>query len=114
MWCARLQMSGGGDMSEKTGREPEEVQSQALREASARLEHRTAQLEASAKVGRAITSIFDMDELLRQTVSLISDYFGFYHAGIFLLDEPDSGGSRATWPLQDPLVAPGPGRYNLQ
>ena len=38
-------------------------------------------------MGQAITSIFDVDQLLAQTVELIRDRFGFYHAGIFLLDE---------------------------
>jgi signal transduction histidine kinase len=56
-------------------------------EANHRLQRRAMQLEASAKVGRAITSIFDMGELLHQTAELIRDYFGFYHVGVFLLDE---------------------------
>jgi GAF domain-containing protein/HAMP domain-containing protein len=59
----------------------------ALQEANYALQRRAIQLEASAEVGRAITSILDVDELLRKTVDLIRDGFGFYHAGIFLLDE---------------------------
>jgi len=59
----------------------------ALQEANYALQRRAMQLEASAEVGRAITSLFDIDELLRQTTELIRDRFGFYHAGIFLLDE---------------------------
>lgn len=51
------------------------------------LQRRAVQLEASAQIGRAITSIFDVDRLLRQTVDLIRDRFGFHHVGIFLLDE---------------------------
>ena len=59
----------------------------ALQEANYALQRRAIQLEASAEVSRAITSIFNVDELLRQAVNLIRDRFGFYHAGIFLMDE---------------------------
>jgi GAF domain-containing protein/HAMP domain-containing protein len=59
----------------------------ALQEANYALQRRAVQLEASFEVGRAITSIFDVDQLLRRTVELIRDRFGFYHAGIFLLDD---------------------------
>jgi GAF domain-containing protein len=59
----------------------------ALQEANYVLQRRAVQLEASAAVGRAVTSIFDIDRLLRTTVDLICDRFGFYHAGVFLLDE---------------------------
>jgi len=59
----------------------------ALQEANYALQRRAIHLETSAEVGQAITSIFDVDELLRKTMELIRDRFGFYHAGIFLLDE---------------------------
>ena len=58
-----------------------------LQEANYALQRRAIQLEASADVGQAIASIFDVDQLLRRTVDLIRDRFNFYHAGIFLLDE---------------------------
>lgn len=58
----------------------------ALQEANASLQRRATQLEASAEIARAITSIFDVDTLLQQTVNLIRERFGFYHAGIFLTD----------------------------
>jgi DNA-binding LacI/PurR family transcriptional regulator/GAF domain-containing protein len=57
-----------------------------LQEANYALQRRAIQIEASAEVGRAITSIFNIDELLQQTAALISDRFGFYHVGIFLVD----------------------------
>ncbi len=63
-----------------------EERTQALQEANYALQRRAIQIEASAEVGRAITSIFDIDELLQQTATLISDRFGFYHVGIFLVD----------------------------
>ncbi|MCP4539657.1 MAG: substrate-binding domain-containing protein [Chloroflexi bacterium] len=59
----------------------------ALQTANYAIQRRAIHLEASAEVGRAITSIFNIDELLRRAVHLIRDQFGFYHAGIFLLDE---------------------------
>ena len=59
----------------------------ALQEANAALQRRAILLEASAEIGRVITSIFDVDELLHRTVNLIRERFGFYHAGIFLIDE---------------------------
>lgn len=59
----------------------------ALQEANYALQRRAIQLEAAAEVSRAITSIFNVDELLRRAVNLIRDRFGFYHAGIFLMDE---------------------------
>jgi len=49
--------------------------------------HRTAQLQASADVGRAASSVLDPNALVRQTVNLISDRFGFYYAAVFLLDD---------------------------
>lgn len=57
-----------------------------LQEANVALQRRATQLEASFEVSRAITSIFNVDELLRRTVNLIRERFGFYHAAIFLLD----------------------------
>lgn len=64
-----------------------EERTRALQEANYAIQRRAIHLEASAEVGRAITSIFNIDELLRKAVHLIRDQFGFYHAGIFLLDE---------------------------
>ncbi len=52
-----------------------------------RVEARTAQLRASADVGRATASILDPNRLLSKVVNLISDRFGFYYAAIFTLDE---------------------------
>jgi GAF domain-containing protein/HAMP domain-containing protein len=51
------------------------------------LERRAVQLQAAAEVGHAITTIRNLDELLSQVTQLISDRFGFYHAGIFLIDQ---------------------------
>ncbi|RME39788.1 MAG: GAF domain-containing protein, partial [Thermoflexia bacterium] len=56
-------------------------------ERTADLARRTAQLEAAATVARRAAEIRDLEALLNETVRLISERFGFYHAGIFLIDE---------------------------
>ena len=38
-------------------------------------------------MARDATAILDVNQLLHETVHLISEQFGFYHAGVFLLDE---------------------------
>ncbi len=54
----------------------------------ARLSRRRARmLQASSEVSRAIAQIHDIDDLLPRVTQLISEHFGFYHAGIFLVDE---------------------------
>ncbi len=68
-------------------REMLEQRAQALQQVNYVLQRRAMQLEASAEVARAITSIFDLDQLLNQTVRVITENFGFYHTGIFLVDE---------------------------
>ncbi len=51
------------------------------------LQLRTRQLQTVAEVARNIVSTREVDRLLNQVTRLVSDRFGFYHAGIFLLDE---------------------------
>jgi len=50
-------------------------------------ERRAIQLQTAAEVARDASNVQDLDELLDRTVQLIKDRFGFYHAGIFLLDD---------------------------
>jgi GAF domain-containing protein len=57
-----------------------------LEVANQRNERRAKQFEAIAQVARAITSNQNLDELLPLLVHVTSEKFGFYHAGIFLLD----------------------------
>lgn len=52
-----------------------------------RNENRARQFEAIALVARSISSTQNFDILLPQITDVISREFGFYHAGIFLLDE---------------------------
>ena len=51
------------------------------------LEYRSKLFKAVADVGKAITSFRELSELLQQTTYLIHENFGYYHVGIFLLDE---------------------------
>lgn len=53
----------------------------------ARAERRSRLLATAAEVGRSVTSILDMDELFRKMVDIICDVYGFYYAGVFLVDE---------------------------
>ncbi|MEE8389571.1 MAG: GAF domain-containing protein, partial [Anaerolineae bacterium] len=52
------------------------------------LERQTAQLQVGAEVAREAAAILDVQRLLDTAVRLISEKFGFYHAGAFLIDDP--------------------------
>jgi GAF domain-containing protein/HAMP domain-containing protein len=60
-----------------------------LKEAPQIEDQRAAQFEAIALIVKAINSVHQMDELLPQITSVISERFGYYHVGIFLNDESD-------------------------
>lgn len=51
------------------------------------LESRMNQLRNSASAARAIAEIQNIVELLEVTAKLISERFGYYHTGLFILDE---------------------------
>jgi len=53
------------------------------------LERRHKLLETAARVGQMVTSILDMDELLKHTVNIICSEFNFYYSGIFLVSEDE-------------------------
>jgi len=59
---------------------------QRVEERTQELEGRTEQLEAIANLARSIATIQEADELLREITKQVSERFGFYHVGIFLLD----------------------------
>ncbi len=65
------------------------------------LERRISQLAVSAGVARVAASLHDLPELLQTTVTLISERFGFYHAGIFLVDD------RREWAVLEAANSPG-------
>ena len=50
-------------------------------------ERRATLLQASARVSRSIASILDLNLLFNRTVDIICDEFGFYYAGVFMVDE---------------------------
>jgi signal transduction histidine kinase/DNA-binding response OmpR family regulator len=53
----------------------------------AMLERRHRLLETAARVGQLVTSILDLDDLLKYTVEIICSEFNFYYSGIFLLSD---------------------------
>jgi GAF domain-containing protein len=60
---------------------------QRVAERTQALERRAIQLQAAADVGSTAARLRDLGELLRQATRLISQRFGYYHVGIFLVDE---------------------------
>lgn len=76
--------------SRKLARELEEQRVQLEVQVEARtadLARRSAQLEAASQVARDAAAIREVRLLLQAAVDLISERMGFYHAGIFLLDD---------------------------
>lgn len=75
---------------ERWGHELEErveARTRELAEATERARRSAGQLQISAEVAQAITSIHDLNELLPEVARLISQRFAWYHVGIFLLDD---------------------------
>lgn len=70
------------DLSEERSHLEERIQ-----ERTRGFDKRTNQLQAVADIGRSITSYRNLSELLQQATLLIHESFGYYHVGIFLLDE---------------------------
>lgn len=58
-----------------------------VEERTQELERRASELEAASLLARDISMMTDLEELLNTAVELIRKEFGFYHAGLFLLDE---------------------------
>jgi GAF domain-containing protein len=58
-----------------------------LERANANNERRARQFETVAQVARVISNIQDLETLLPRIVQVISEQFGHYHTGIFLLDD---------------------------
>ncbi len=44
-------------------------------------------LEVAARIGREMATLHDTDSLLKQTINLICDEFGYYHAQVFMADD---------------------------
>lgn len=58
-----------------------------VQERTTELADRSAQLESSAFVARQAAAIQDLGTLMDEVVQLITNRFGYYHTGIFLVDE---------------------------
>jgi PAS domain S-box-containing protein len=72
-------------LHEQVRRDAEELE-QRVAQRTRDLERRTAQLQVAAEVARDAATAHNLDELLISAVDLIRERFGFYHAGIFLID----------------------------
>ena len=60
---------------------------QRIEERTAGLTIKTEQLRATSYIARQTAEVQDLDSLLTTVARLVSDQFGFYHTGIFLLNE---------------------------
>ncbi|NMB88590.1 MAG: GAF domain-containing protein [Chloroflexi bacterium] len=58
-----------------------------VQERTTELSRRASELETASRLARDISTETDLKTLLNRAVDLIRSQFGFYHAGIFLLDE---------------------------
>ncbi len=67
-------------------RESHENLERRVEERTRDLEKRTNQIQVAAEVARDITTNRDLESLLNHTVTIIPERFGFYHAGIFMVD----------------------------
>jgi len=63
-----------------------EERTRELEEANHRNERRAKQFEAIAQVAHATAANESLDTLLPRLASLVSEQFGFYHTGVFLID----------------------------
>lgn len=61
--------------------------SEELEQINKQIGRRAGQFEAVTQVTEAITSIRELSNLLPRVADVISEKFGFYHVGLFLLDE---------------------------
>ncbi|GAB4459648.1 MAG: hypothetical protein Kow0070_14890 [Anaerolineales bacterium] len=58
-----------------------------VEERTAGLRQKSEQLRAAAYIARQTADLQDLDSILKFIVNLITEQFGFYHAGIFLMNE---------------------------
>jgi GAF domain-containing protein len=65
------------------------IRNQELARTNRLLLRHAKQFEALVQVAHAITSIRDLQTLLPRVAAVTSEYYGFYHVGVFLLDPSD-------------------------
>lgn len=58
-----------------------------LKQAEDALKRRNDYLAATADIGQLVTSTLDLPTLFTRTVNLVGERFGFYSAGIFIIEE---------------------------
>lgn len=58
-----------------------------ITERTTELERRASQMETVSSVAQSITAMQELEQLLPAICEVVSEKFGFYHAGIFLLDD---------------------------
>ncbi|HET9908925.1 MAG TPA: GAF domain-containing protein [Anaerolineales bacterium] len=77
------------ELEDRVAQRTEELanRSQELEMLNLNIQRRASQFEALAQVTQSIISVRDLQEILPHITTVISDNFGFYHIGIFLIDE---------------------------
>ncbi|MBI2841588.1 MAG: GAF domain-containing protein [Acidobacteria bacterium] len=73
-----------------------EITAQTLRLQSTRL-------QIAIEIGAAVTSQLDIDQVIPRVIELMQKQFGYYHVGIFLIDET------GRWAIERPTVRLDPG-----
>ena len=58
-----------------------------IQERTASLEKRASQLQTVSSIARSVAAMKEIDTLLQDITRLVSSQLGFYHTGIFLLDD---------------------------
>jgi GAF domain-containing protein len=58
-----------------------------VRERTQSLEKRAAQIQTVSSIARTIAAVQDLNALLPNITKLVSEQLGFYHSGIFLIDD---------------------------
>ncbi len=81
------------ERSERTARELEQEKAvlsertRSLQQSNMAFQRRAMYLDASLQVSQILATLFEVEPLLEQAANLITRHFGFYHTGIFLMDE---------------------------
>lgn len=63
-----------------------EERTEELEAANRQVTRRAAELQATTDLAETIAQLQDLNEIFPVVTKLISEYFGFYHVGIFLID----------------------------
>jgi GAF domain-containing protein len=80
-------MQSGARQSFDTLQNERQTLEQRVEERTAGLARKTEQLRATSYIARKTAEVQDLASLLTTVARLVTDQFGFYHTGIFLLNE---------------------------